>query len=72
MILHTIIPPELIFPDQPESYQNQQLISRNGVPLIVEQSGNMYKVIRVMSSDPADFLRNDLYPGSLISLYEQE
>ena len=68
MILHTIVPPELIFPVGEESFSIQQHHSWNGIPLIVEQSGQMYKVIRVMSSDPADYLRSEIHPGALIEM----
>ncbi|WP_062105021.1 YlzJ-like family protein [Bacillus niameyensis] len=70
MILHTIVPPELIFPDNDQGFQNQNTIIRQGIPLVVEQDGNMYKVVRIMSSNPSDFLRNDLCPGAYIPLYE--
>ncbi|MBS4177064.1 YlzJ-like family protein [Lederbergia citrea] len=70
MIIHSIVPPELIFQDNAEHFSGQMSLTRNGIPMIVEQSGNMYKVIRIMSSDPADYLRMDFHPGSYISLYE--
>ncbi|MCM3110094.1 YlzJ-like family protein [Lederbergia lenta] len=68
MIHHTIIPPELIFPEQLESFSDQVSLTRNGVPMVVEQSGNMYKIVRIMSSDPADYLNSELHPGSYIPI----
>ncbi len=70
MILHTILPPEMIFPNDYQYGAKQKLITRNGVPLIVEQTGTMYKVVRVMSSNPQDYIRSDIYPGTFISIYE--
>ncbi|MBW8348927.1 YlzJ-like family protein [Bacillus sp. IITD106] len=70
MILHTIVPPELIFQENDEVYSGQIPISRNGIPMIVEQSGHMYRVIRIMSSDPADYLKAELSPGAFIPLNE--
>lgn len=68
MIHHTIIPPELIFPEQLESFTDQVQLMHNGIPMVVEQSGNMYKIVRIMSSDPADYLNSELHPGSYITL----
>ncbi|MFC5463707.1 YlzJ-like family protein [Lederbergia graminis] len=70
MIIHSIVPPELIFPNQEEQFSNQIPLVRNGVPMIVEQSGDMYKVVRIMSSNPCDYLRDDICPGAYISLNE--
>ncbi|KRG09628.1 YlzJ-like family protein [Lederbergia galactosidilytica] len=70
MILHTIVPQELIFQGAEQEFTTQQMITRNGIPLIVEQDEKMYKVVRILSSNPDDYLRNDLYPGALISLYD--
>ncbi|MEK3886917.1 YlzJ-like family protein [Bacillus sp. FSL K6-3431] len=68
MILHTIIPAELIFPEKQENFSKQITLTRNGVPMIVEQSGHMYKIVRIMSSDPADYLNGDLHPGTIIPI----
>ncbi len=68
MILHTIVPPEQIFPEQPEVFTQQISLTRNGIPMIVEQSGQMYKIIRIMSSDPDDYLKSELGPGSYIPM----
>ncbi|GIN70413.1 hypothetical protein J14TS2_08880 [Bacillus sp. J14TS2] len=70
MIIHTIVPLELIFQGSEQEFADQQMITRNGIPLLVEQDDKMYKVVRIMSSNPDDYLRNDLYPGALISLYD--
>ncbi|MBO0993061.1 YlzJ-like family protein [Bacillus sp. SD088] len=70
MIIHTIVPLELIFQGSEQEFAGQQMITRNGIPLLVEQDDKMYKVVRIMSSNPDDYLRSDLYPGALISLYD--
>ena len=70
MIIHSIVPHELIFPQSDQEFSSQMSLTREGIPMIVEQSGNMYKVIRIMSSNPADYLRDDFTPGSFISLIE--
>ncbi|MBS4207564.1 YlzJ-like family protein [Bacillus sp. FJAT-50079] len=71
MILHTIVPLELIFPNESDRFAEQKAVMRNGIPMIVEQNGDMYKVVRIMSSNPTDFLRNDLSPGSYIPITEK-
>ncbi|MBS4199014.1 YlzJ-like family protein [Bacillus sp. FJAT-49732] len=70
MILHTIVPPELIFQYSEDAFSSQTPITRNGIPMIVEQSGQMYKVIRIMSSNPDDYLKAEYSPGTYIPLHE--
>ncbi|MCR2820661.1 YlzJ-like family protein [Lederbergia panacisoli] len=70
MILHTIVPPELIFQNNEDIFSGQIPITRNGIPMIVEQDGQVYKVIRIMSSNPADYLNAELSPGTSIPMYE--
>ncbi|MCJ8006323.1 YlzJ-like family protein [Lederbergia wuyishanensis] len=70
MILHTIVPPELIFQNSDEVFSSQISITRRGIPMIVEQSGHTYKVVRIMSSNPDDYLRAEFSPGTYIPLQE--
>lgn len=70
MIIHSIVPHEMIFPANDSTFSEQKHLIRNGIPMLVEPNGNQYKVIRIMSSNPADYLRDDLCPGSYISLEE--
>lgn len=72
MIHYTMIPQELIFPSDEHSYSNQRECTWNGIPLLVEENDHMFKVVRVMSSNPADFLRGEIQPGSHIHMHETE
>nr|WP_263327959.1 YlzJ-like family protein [Neobacillus sp. Marseille-Q6967] len=68
MILYTMMPQELIFPAELESANQQQLVSYQGVTLLVEQTDQQnVQVVRIMSSDPQHFLDQRICPGSKIS-----
>ncbi|MCM3765708.1 MULTISPECIES: YlzJ-like family protein [Bacillaceae] len=68
MILYTMMPQELIFPYETDSLANQQTVSYQGVPLLVEAvDGQHAQVIRVLSSDPQHFLNEQICPGTKIS-----
>ncbi|MEH7109622.1 YlzJ-like family protein [Bacillus sp. JJ1764] len=69
MILYTMMPQELIFPQDSSVFQQQQMVNYQGVPLIVEKTDNQsYQVIRILSSDPQHYLNANICPGSKISL----
>ena len=69
MILYTMMPEHLIFPTDMNEYGKQKLISYEGIPLLVNMDeGQMCTVIRVMSSNPSDFLNEKFAPGTKISL----
>jgi YlzJ-like protein len=68
MILYTMMPQELIFPHESEAAANQQMVSYQGVPLMVEAVDGQYaQVIRILSSDPQHFLNEQICPGTKIS-----
>ncbi|MGE8204023.1 YlzJ-like family protein [Heyndrickxia sp. NPDC080065] len=69
MILYTIIPHDLVFPIDSSEFSNYKEIMYNGIPILVEQMENNYRVVRVLSSNPVDFLRGDITPGQMISFY---
>ncbi|EDL63986.1 YlzJ-like family protein [Bacillus sp. SG-1] len=68
MILHTTVPQELIFPTEQSAYSQQTVVEWQGIPLLVEQSQQQYKVIRVMSSDPAHYLNDQICPGQYLQM----
>lgn len=73
MILYTMMPHELIFPSDQESFQQQKMITYQGIPLLVEQMDtNNVQVIRILSSDPQHFLDERVCPGAKISFGLQE
>ncbi len=69
MILHTIMQPETIFE---EVKAKEALIIKEitfeGVILEVEKRGEQnYIVQRMISSNPSDYLRPDLQPGTVLT-----
>lgn len=68
MILYTMMPHELIFPNDAESFTKQQMVTYQGIPLLVEFTDQeTVHVLRILSSDPQHFLNDKLYPGAKIS-----
>jgi hypothetical protein len=62
------MPQEHIFPYEPDAKVNQQTVTFQGVPLLVEYSDQQnVQVIRVLSSDPQHFLDEQICPGAKIS-----
>jgi hypothetical protein len=73
MILYTMMPPELIFPYESESNSNQQMVSYQGIPLLVESiDGQNVQIIRILSTDPQHYMDNQLCPGAKISFASLE
>ncbi|MDI3540703.1 hypothetical protein H0A61_02588 [Koleobacter methoxysyntrophicus] len=69
MIYYAAIPIELVFENIENNYPNFQEIDYNGVKLIVEPfKFNSWKIVRIISSNPYDYM-NPLYqPGNIINL----
>lgn len=69
MILYTTMPQELIFPASEQEYQKQSVVNMNGVQLVVQShSQDRWEIVRLLSSNPNDYLDSKLQPGQLISL----
>lgn len=67
MILYTMMPQELIYPQTEMEESNLKYVDVNGVPLAVSQAGNgEYTIERVMSTDPQHFLDGRYSPGQKI------
>lgn len=68
MILYTMMPHDLVFPPEPDSYGKQQTVSFRGIPLLVEHADPQnVQVIRILSSDPQHFMDEKICPGAKIS-----
>ncbi|WP_251549170.1 YlzJ-like family protein [Neobacillus muris] len=68
MILYTMMPHELVFPYEADEFEKQQVVTYNGIPLVVETSGTQFaQVVRILSSDPQHFLDEQICPGAKIS-----
>ncbi|MFE8695124.1 YlzJ-like family protein [Cytobacillus sp. FJAT-53684] len=69
MILYTSMPHELVFPADENEYGKQQVVTYEGIPLLVEMAGGQdCTVVRIMSSDPSHFMNDKCAPGAKISL----
>jgi hypothetical protein len=74
-MFYTIIPLEYIFeeeePEDDESKKKSQEdfeIKKEGVCLMVQSlSSGQYKVTRIISTNPSDYLRPEWQPGVMIS-----
>jgi hypothetical protein len=67
VILYTVIPNEHVFPTADSDYAGQMMIERQGIPMIVQQVDQQYRIVRLMSSDPADYLNEQFCPGQYIN-----
>jgi len=62
-MLWTIMPLELVF-SQEDTLNPYEEIEYAGTQVMVEKtSANQCRIVRIISTDPADYLRPDLQPG---------
>lgn len=67
MTLWTVVPEELIFgqESQPDSYEE---IEFSGARMLVERiSDSQRRIVRIISTDPSDYLCADLQPGVILT-----
>lgn len=68
MILYTMMPEELIFPYDAETFSKQKTVTYQGVSLIVEHmDAQNVQVVRILSSNPQHYLDERICPGAKIS-----
>ncbi|KUP07165.1 ribonuclease [Bacillus coahuilensis m2-6] len=68
MILHTVVPYELIFPTESSRFLSQKMVTYNGIPLLVQEDQQGYRIVRIMSSNPMDYMSQDMCPGEYLSM----
>jgi hypothetical protein len=69
MILYTTMPQEVVFPAANDVFENQSVITYKGQPVMVDKiTDGEYRIVRLLSTDPNDYLNAELSPGSMISL----
>lgn len=71
-MLYTIIPYELIF-EQKEDIRNNytEIMLENG-HLLVEKIDNInYRILRLYSTNPADYLNKKYNPGNIINIHSR-
>ncbi|NLU09586.1 MAG: hypothetical protein GXW90_01325 [Tepidanaerobacter acetatoxydans] len=67
MLLYTTMPLEIVL-DGIYKKREYKEIDTNGVKLIVECIGiNQGKIVRLLSSNPQDFLNPNFFPGKIIT-----
>jgi hypothetical protein len=69
MILYTCMPKEMVYPTEADAFTNQSIITYQGVPVVVDKSEEgQYKIVRLLSTDPNDYLNGAYSPGTMIEL----
>ncbi|MBP2073153.1 MAG: hypothetical protein PWQ59_354 [Thermoanaerobacterium sp.] len=65
-MLYTIIPYELIFEHRDNTKDNIIEINIEGKMFLLEKEENSYKIIRLYSTNPNDYLETKYMPGNTI------
>jgi len=69
MIIHSIVPLDIIFKQDVLNGQNE-IINYGQIKLEVRNAGNKdYEVVRIMSTNPEDYLKPEIQPGSIIKAH---
>lgn len=66
MVLYTAMPLELVLEGMDKAY-NYKEINLDGIKLIIEPLDlNHGKIVRLISTNPQDYLKSELCPGRII------
>lgn len=69
MILYTTVPHDLIFQTPESEYHKQRVVDVDGVQLLVQETSSKdYQVVRVLSTNPNDYLTDKYTPGSIVMI----
>lgn len=72
MLLYTVMPLETVLEDLDKEYDFKE-ISIGQMRLVVEPLDyKQFKIIRIISSNPKDYLSIDIYPGKIINIHNFE
>jgi hypothetical protein len=67
MILWTIMPLELVFGQEDVSNSYEE-VEYDGIKMMVERmSANQCRIVRILSTDPQDYLRGPIQPGVVLT-----
>ena len=68
MILYTPMQLELVLAGFEQlDRSSEREVTVNGIPAIVKDAGGgKLELVQVLSTNPMDFLRSELYPGALV------
>jgi len=70
MVLWTILPQEAVFPPEPEAeaVNAYEEITYQNTRLIVEPvSRDQCRIVRLLTTNPADYLKAELQPGTFLA-----
>ncbi|MDF2572283.1 MAG: YlzJ-like protein [Sporomusa sp.] len=68
MILWTVVPEELIYANQNQPDIAYEEIEYSGQKIVAEQiSPSEFRITRLLTTNPSDYLANELQPGTIIS-----
>ncbi|NLY31035.1 MAG: hypothetical protein GX047_10465 [Firmicutes bacterium] len=72
-MMWTIIPPEVVWEGVEERPKDLMELSWQGVQVLVEpMQFGQGRIVKILSTDPRDFLRPELAPGSVVDLLPNE
>lgn len=66
MVLWTIVPPEAIFASSAEVPEQEEVRIGDRTVLVEKLSPARSRVVRILSTDPYDYLEPGLQPGTLL------
>lgn len=73
MILHTIVPRELIFQTSETSFETKELYLYNGIPILAEATeDHRLRVSEIISTNPNHYMHPECIPGTIISPFPTE
>lgn len=68
MILWTIVPEEVVYADPNQPNPAYEEIEYDGKKVVAQKiSQNEFRIVRLLTTDPSHYLRNELQPGSVIT-----
>jgi hypothetical protein len=56
-------PHQLMFPEEGNETNAQNLILYNDIPVLIERIGDETKIVQILSTDPSHYLLEDCQPG---------
>lgn len=67
-VLYTPLAPEVVLAGMDQEIVPYQELSVGGVKMLVEQAGpNQCRVVRLLSTNPQDYLRAEFQPGTMMN-----
>lgn len=70
MILHTIVPADLIFQSSEIEETSEQLFLYQGIPVACQPLNSQeWQVTKIMSTNPEHFLHDQIFPGAIMRFW---